>query len=204
MYILSSCRIHDYRVTVDGQTRFEHPDHSAAADDFLAAAFRSFGIDYRKFYKMDTLSRLGFLAAELLLDPTDRDRPKEDMGIVFVNSAASLEADRTYQRTIPRDADFFPSPAEFVYTLPNIVTGEIAIRHKIQGETMFYVLPASRPAQLCHLIDDTARDAGLSHVLAGRLDVDTDCLDACVMLCASTPSPAGLRLTPEALTQLFH
>lgn len=204
MYIHSSCRIHDYRVTVDGQTRFECNNHSIKADDFLAAAFRSFGIDYRKFYKMDTLSRLGFLAAELLLDPTDRDRPKEDMGIVFVNSAASLEADRTYQRTIPRSTDFFPSPADFVYTLPNIVTGEIAIRHKIQGETMFYVLPASRPAQLCHLIDDTARDAGLSRILAGRLDVDTDCLDACVMLCASMPSPAGLRLTSEALTQLFH
>ena len=203
MYILSSCRIHDYRVTVDGQTRFEHPDHSAAANDFLAAAFRSFGIDYRKFYKMDTLSRLGFLAAELLLDPADRDRPKEDMGIVFVNSAASLEADRTYQRTIPTGNNFFPSPADFVYTLPNIVTGEIAIRHKIQGETMFYVMPEFRAAEVCHIVNETADDAGLRSALVGWIDADTDRLDARVMLCDATPSASGLALNPEAISQLF-
>ena len=66
MYIQKSCRIHDRRVTVDGQTRFEASDGRASGTDFLADAFRSTGIDYRKFYKMDPLSRLGFLAAELI------------------------------------------------------------------------------------------------------------------------------------------
>ena len=31
------------------------------------------------------------------------------------------------------------SPAIFVYTLANIVAGEIAIKHKIQGETTFFI-----------------------------------------------------------------
>jgi len=63
MYIQKSCRIHDRRVMVDGQTRFEAPDGHASGTDFLADAFRSMGIDYRKFYKMDPLSRLGFFGS---------------------------------------------------------------------------------------------------------------------------------------------
>ena len=38
--------------------------------------------------------------------------------------------------------NYYPSPALFVYTLPNIVTGELAIRHQIYGETACYVLPS--------------------------------------------------------------
>ena len=204
MYIHASCHIHDRRVTVDGQTRFESTTPDASATDFLAGAFRHTGIDYRKFYKMDPLARLGFLAAELLLPPPADDEPlKEDWGIICFNSASSLAADRLYQRTIPAGDDFFPSPADFVYTLPNIVTGEIAIRHKIQGETMFYVMPEFRAAEVCHIVNETADDAGLRSALVGWIDADTDRLDARVMLCDATPSASGLALTPEAFTQLF-
>ena len=83
MYIQKSCRIHDRRVMVDGQTRFEASDGCASGTDFLADAFRSMGIDYRKFYKMDPLSRLGFLAAELILpQPAEADPSGEEMGLI--------------------------------------------------------------------------------------------------------------------------
>ncbi|HRP33422.1 MAG TPA: hypothetical protein PKV73_16110, partial [Agriterribacter sp.] len=32
-----------------------------------------------------------------------------------------------------------PSPAQFVYTLPNIVIGEVSIRHRCKGENAFFV-----------------------------------------------------------------
>jgi 3-oxoacyl-[acyl-carrier-protein] synthase-1 len=51
------------------------------------------------------------------------------------------------------DGNYYPSPALFVYTLPNIVTGEIAIRHHIQGETSFYVL--DNPEQLEPIVQST-------------------------------------------------
>ena len=206
VYILSSCHIHDRRVTVDGHTRFEVSDRHASAADFLAEAFRQTGIDYRKFYKMDPLARLGFLAAELLLPPPIADEPlKEDWGLICFNSTASLAADRTYQRTIPPGDDFFPSPADFVYTLPNIVTGEIAIRHKIQGETMFYILPAFLPTEICHIVCETVRDAGLHHALVGWVDIDTasDRLDARVMHCVDRPNEGSPAFTPDTLSKLF-
>ena len=43
----------------------------------------------------------------------------------------------------------FPSPALLVYTLPNIVTGEIAIKHKITGENSFFIEPTFN-AELLH------------------------------------------------------
>ena len=48
---------------------------------------------------------------------------------------ASLDVDLKYEKTIQSGA----SPALFVYTLPNIVIGEIAIRHHFKGENAFFV-----------------------------------------------------------------
>src|SRR3712207_7060242 len=55
----------------------------------------------------------------------------------------TLFRSQAYEQTICHRAQFFPSPSVFVYTLPNIVTGEIAIRNHYHGETHFFVIPRS-------------------------------------------------------------
>lgn len=108
-------------------------------DKLLVELYRRYAGDYPKFFKMDTLSRLGFMAAELLLQ-------KEKVeAVIFANRSASIKNDTDYLATIA-EGNYYPSPSLFVYTLPNIVTGEIAIRHHIQGETAFYIL--ENPEQL--------------------------------------------------------
>ena len=102
-------------------------------DKMLVALYRRFVGDYPKFFKMDTLCRLGFIAAELLLKNEQVD------AVILANRSASIKNDTDYLATIS-EGNYYPSPALFVYTLPNIVTGEIAIRHHIQGETAFYIL----------------------------------------------------------------
>ncbi|MBQ3660088.1 MAG: hypothetical protein II963_08045, partial [Bacteroidales bacterium] len=93
--------------------------------------------DYPKFFKMDTLSKLGFLLTELLVEgETDRFVPREDRAVVVCSRCGCVCNDRHYQASTKE----FPSPALFVYTLPNIVTGEIAIRNKYEGETSAFVL----------------------------------------------------------------
>ena len=99
----------------------------------LVELYRRFVGDYPKFFKMDTLCRLGFIAAELLLKNEQVD------AVILANRSASIKNDTDYLATIS-EGNYYPSPALFVYTLPNIVTGEIAIRHHIQGETAFYIL----------------------------------------------------------------
>ena len=103
----------------------------------LVELYRHYAGDYPKFFKMDTLSRLGFIAAEILMKHSELSILPSD--VILANKSASIKNDTDYLQTIT-NGNYYPSPALFVYTLPNIVTGEIAIRHQIYGETSFYIL----------------------------------------------------------------
>ncbi|MBA4393231.1 MAG: 3-oxoacyl-ACP synthase, partial [Desulfobacca sp.] len=98
---------------------------------FLRSIYRHYTISYPKFYKMDNLCKLGFLSAEILLQGTDilRNYPEEDIGIILGNASSSLDSDEKHQESIQDRSSYFPSPSVFVYTLANIMAGEIAIRH---------------------------------------------------------------------------
>lgn len=128
---------------------------------------------YPKFFKMDNLSKLGFLAAELLLSPFDA-KVKENTAVILFNKSGSLNTDRNYQETIRDDAGYYPSPATFVYTLANIVTGEIAIRHKIYGETSFYILDNESPDLQSMIVDSTLHNSSPSLILTGWLEYENE------------------------------
>lgn len=143
-------------------------------DDQLAQLYRNIGMSYPKFFKMDRLCKAGILGAEMLLKDYDFDHEnvKADWGIVLMNSASSLDNDRRYQETIATD-NYYPSPAVFVYTLANIVTGEIAIRHKIGGESSFYVMPEYKQELIEEIIGQAfTANPELTHIVCGWVDVD--------------------------------
>lgn len=108
-----------------------------SADSFLVSAYRQMGINYPKFFKMDNLSKLGLLASENLLLGTalNEKYAPDEISVVFANASSSLDADQKYFDTIKDIA----SPALFVYTLPNIVIGEICIKNGFKGENAFFV-----------------------------------------------------------------
>lgn len=114
--------------------------------------------DYPKFYKMDALCKTGFLGAHILFEGCE-ETVRENCAIVLFNRQGSLVTDRHYQDTIRDSDNYFPSPAIFVYTLANIVTGEIAIRHKCHGETAFYIMDNrdvdTEQAIVADLVNDT-------------------------------------------------
>ena len=94
------------------------PVAEGSGKDMLVSAFRALGCGYAKFHKMDTLSKAGFLASEILLsDEPGRFEPREDRAVLLFNSSASLCDDRNYQNTINDPQNWFPSPAVVVYTL---------------------------------------------------------------------------------------
>ena len=67
-----------------------------------------------------------------------------------------------------------PSPSIFVYTLPNIVSGEIAIRHKYYGESTCYVLPDEQFDMIHLLMRTTLADRGMGSVLGGWADYEDE------------------------------
>src|SRR3712207_7721599 len=65
---------------------------------------------------------------------------------------------------------FFPSPSVFVYTLPNIVTGEIAIRNHYHGETHFFVIPAHDTQLMRRLLTPITADPLTRSVVTGWIE----------------------------------
>jgi len=94
-------------------------------------------LDYPKFFKMDNLCKLGVIGTELLCRKNkDLFRRKDRVGIILQNKSSSLDSDIKHQEGIENNT---VSPAIFVYTLPNIVIGEISIKHKWQSEGVFFI-----------------------------------------------------------------
>lgn len=154
--------------------------------ELLTELYRSHVGEYPKFFKMDPLSKVGFIAAELLLQAEHPGTVEQrccyntdHRGILLFNRAGSVGADTLYQATIQDPENFYPSPALFVYTLPNIVTGEIAIRNKYFGETNFMVLDHYDEAIIRQQSDAAFLDPQTESLLCGWVDcTDRDTFEA--------------------------
>jgi 3-oxoacyl-[acyl-carrier-protein] synthase-1 len=163
---------------------------AAAGGPFLTALYRSLKIDYPKFFKMDALSKLGFLASELILrDEHPRFTPREDVAVICFNRSASLATDTQYQSTIRAGESCYPSPSVFVYTLPNIVTGEIAIRNKFFGETSFYVCREWNAQQALRTVSHALCEEPTRAVLAAWVECFEETCEAFMMLVDTQSQP---------------
>lgn len=145
-------------------------------NDLLSQIYKQHIGGYSKFYKMDMLSRLGFVASELLLMAEGGERfvECEDRAVILFNRSSSIHTDKLYLKSIIDADNYFPSPSLFVYTLPNIVTGEIAIRNGYHGETSFYILPCRNDDIMNKVINVSAKDTSINSVIYGWLDYEDE------------------------------
>ncbi|HNX67451.1 MAG TPA: hypothetical protein PKH02_11250 [Bacteroidales bacterium] len=165
------CSIRDGVVTVNGNILYAD-NHQEGDEPFIIKAYRSLGISYPKFFKMDSLSKTGFLAAELLLKgtATDNQELKSNIAVILMTGNASLDTDLNFQSTIDNPAAYFPSPSIFVYTLPNIMLGEICIRFKITGEGIVFIDREINGTVLYEYIDTLFTDGITDSCLFGWVD----------------------------------
>nr|HQI05586.1 hypothetical protein [bacterium] len=63
--VIRSCRIFNDTVEVDGRTVLKTTETAGTSKQFKEI-YLSLNIDYPKFYKMDMLSKLAFLAVEFI------------------------------------------------------------------------------------------------------------------------------------------
>ena len=172
-------RPHDHRVvitpksvTVDG----EQVACQTTGKQMLTELYKQRVGDYPRYYKMDMMSRLGFIASELLIQREQQERfvPTAHRAVVLFNHSSSWHADKAYLETIRDPENYFPSPALFVYTLPNIVTGEIAIRNGYYGETSFCILPWRDEAVMAQVQQAAFSDPATESLISGWLDYEND------------------------------
>ena len=138
--IVKKVEIKNNTVLIDNNEVFTKRSEPVFSD-FAKSVYREFEIKYPKYYKMDNLSKLGFLASEILLKNTTLSEKymPEEIAIIISNGSSSIDTDIKYQKTISSKKHYFPSPAIFVYTLANVVVGEICIRNKIKGENTVFI-----------------------------------------------------------------
>ena len=171
-----SVNITQEEIVIDG----ERLDLKSRGKEMLTEVYKTKIGDYPKFYKMDMLSRLAFVASELLIGYEGQRSKGEgqlsiskDRAVVLFNHSSSIIADRQYVKSIDKD-DFFPSPAAFVYTLPNITTGEIALRNGYHGETSFYLLIEKNEKLMQRVIKSTFIDRDINSVIGGWIDCPSE------------------------------
>ncbi|MBW6481807.1 MAG: 3-oxoacyl-ACP synthase [Vicingaceae bacterium] len=134
-YITSYCHILSDECWVNGK-KIALQDSD---DDITKQLYNYLEMDYPKFFKMDRLSKTAFLGAELIKNNNLAllNYKDDEVGLLFSNPISSAETDLNFLKSYQNGG--MPSPALFVYTLPNILLGEIAIRNKWYGESVFTV-----------------------------------------------------------------
>lgn len=154
-------------VTLDGRPL---PIQSQGAG-LLNEIYRKYVGDYPKYHKMDALSRLAFLATELLLNRGDVPQDSGRATILF-NRTSSVVADRCHLGSIAKPGEFYPSPSVFLGTLPNIATGEIAIRHGYTGETSLYITDFRDEALMKKVVSSSFSQGGFRSLICGFVDCE--------------------------------
>ena len=199
-YISASCIITDNSVFKNNQQVFENREPNLT--DFLISIYRHLNIQYPKFHKMDNLSKLGWLANEILLQGSfDLGQYRsEDIGIVLSNAHSSLDTDIKYQESTKEMA----SPALFVYTLPNIVIGEIAIKHKFKGENAFFISENFDAPYIQQYISGLLQNNILQCCICGWVEVLKNNYKACLFLIEKDKSTNSVNFTKENLNKIYQ
>lgn len=199
--ITDYCKIKDYTVTVNGAVQFEHTTAEEFAV-FAKSCYRQLGLKYPKFHKMDNMSKLGFLAAESLLQEVAHfdSIDKAKTGVFLSNAYSCLDTDERYYNSIAE----FPSPGLFVYTLPNILIGEICIRHQITGEHAFFLSAHFDLALIYKYVAELFHSGQLEGALVGWVEYyDVNCQAFLMWLEPMGITENKLEFTPENILKCF-
>ncbi len=198
-YITSSCVIRRQTVVKNGAPIFEGTGEGLP--EFLRSLYDRFSGQYPKFHKMDLLSKLGWAAAEILLHdvPMEAYAP-EDTGVILANTSSSLDTDERYFETVKEIA----SPALFVYTLPNIVIGEISIRHKFKGENAFFITDTFDIPFVTGYVQQLLDAGALQAAVCGWVEQYHDGYEAALYLVEKQPRGGAVPFTAEETEKLYR
>jgi hypothetical protein len=198
-FISSYCIIKDRHILKNGKTLFEK-SADVSLEEYLIKIYEILQISYPKFYKMDNLSKLGLLASEIILEEHGLKAYEANaVSVILANASSSLDTDIKYLESTQQIA----SPALFVYTLPNIVMGEICIRHGIKGENSFFIFDKFDPEFISNYVNIVMKN-GAQACLAGWIEVYGEQHNVFLYLTENTQHGLGLPHTTEQLVKLYQ
>ncbi|WP_179414806.1 hypothetical protein HDF19_19565 [Mucilaginibacter sp. E4BP6] len=198
-YITGFCSIDNGIVAKDGVAIF---GHQGDLPGLLLAAYQHLQLSYPKFYKMDNLSKLGWLTTEFLLKNTFNpgDYRPEETGVILANANSSLDDDVKYWESIKDVA----SPSLFVYTLPNIVIGEICIRNHFKGEQALYIQPEFNAEFITQQVSYLLNKNIIQACICGCIDVFEEDYKAVLFLVEKKKTDTSVVFSAEKMDEIFN
>ncbi|MBN2668287.1 MAG: hypothetical protein JXR60_03575 [Bacteroidales bacterium] len=174
MYISAYSIVTDKQLITNGSLEFT--SSSDDAKSIFKDIYKHLELKYPKFHKMDMLCKLGFITAEALLKNSTLNQNYEahELAIVLANKHSTIHIDTEYYQSIKDKENYFPSPALFVYTLPNIVIGEVAIKQGFKGEIGFLVQEQFDAKAIYEYVADVFTDPQTKACITGWVDIDAE------------------------------
>jgi hypothetical protein len=203
-HITAFCKVDSGTINLNHALIFSEPEHEDPVS-FFKSAYKHFMLNYPKFYKMDKLCQLAFVCSDLLMKDS-RITEKyctEEIAIIIANGSASLEIDTEHQSTISDSNNYFPSPAVFVYTLPNILMGEIAIRNKIKGENTFFIFDKFDADFMSSYVDSLLNTGKAKCCIAGWVDFYENKYSAFLYIVEKQAGVLNVEHKAEELNSLY-
>ncbi len=171
MRLIKAVHIEHSSLLVDGKQVYTHTDNTA----FLKGAYTFLEMNYIKFFKMDAPCKLATLASTCLDQNTpDIDFSGDKTAVLLATKSGCIESDIKHVESYRDPDQFFPSPAVFVYTLPNIMVGEICIKHKITGESACYMMENYDLSMMTSLANDLFAREKYRYCVLGWVDSSKD------------------------------
>jgi len=200
--VTHSVLIRDHLLLKDGQKIFESPP--VPFSQFADLIYNELRIGYPKFHKMDNLSKLGFIGADILLKNNSLDIKKNpyETGIILSNRNSSLDTDVKYYNMVRTG---IASPAVFVYSLPNIVIGEICIRHGIKGENTFFISDRYNISSQVDYINNLFEKGVFNICIGGWVELIGESYEAFLYLAVNNANDNMTQPhTTETIKKLYH
>lgn len=199
-YITSSCLISEHAVYKNKKLLFENKEVDVSG--FLLSVYKHFEINYSRFYKMDNLSKLGWLASEILLKDSFKKENylPEDIGLILSNANSSLDTDQKYMVSVSD----IPRSSMFVYTLPNIVTGEISIRNNFKGEGAFFIFENFNAAFIENYVVSLLDNNVFQVCICGWVELLGDEYKAVLFLVEKVKTNDAVSFTKEQMSTIFN
>jgi hypothetical protein len=123
----------------------------------------------------------------------------DQVALVLSNASSSLDTDLRFAESIKT----ISSPALFVYTLPNIVAGEICIHQGITGENAFFVFQAFDAQQMTDYVNLVMASEKNHACIGGWVEIMGDRHDVFLYLVEKERGANGVEHTAEQLHQIY-
>lgn len=202
-HITAYCKIDGSTCYVNGKQVLTYDAEQSSS--WLKQLYKlAFEEGYPKFFKMDRPSKLAVVAVELLkqADPTITERTDDEIAVIAASTNSSADTDIAFKDSYTNDVA--PSPALFVYTLPNILIGEIAIRNKWYGENLCLVMPEMDAERMYQQVELQLANGSEACLLAW-VNVMDDQLEAfCCFVARTGTDQLNLPFTTSTLNNLYH